>query len=340
VVWIPRHGSRRITYPELCVRHTRSSRIRQAAGRQWGNSLPLVQPPPNLILKQEFPVLVTGAQGLLGSAVTSELRSRSVKTTSWTRADADLSNTTDLTTALEGTNWAAIVHCAAWTNVDSAEDSAETCRIINVESTRALAIKAAEMKVPFVYVSSGGVFDGCKRDAYDEKDEPAPLNVYHRSKYEGERTAADAHPSPLITRVGWLYGGGPQQPKNFVAARLRQAEGEVMIQASQQQSGSPTWVCDAARSIVDLLDAGRTGLCHVANEGCATRFDYVTAILQFAGSSTRVEPAPPGSFRRKAHVPANESLTSIQLPAWGISPLRPWRDALREYLNETETGLL
>jgi dTDP-4-dehydrorhamnose reductase len=276
------------------------------------------------------PILVTGAHGLLGSALLAELAQRDVPAVGWSRTDVDLARPDLLPAACARVAPRAIIHCAAWTQVDLAEEHAAECHTINVAASARLAGWAAQAGAAFVYISSGGVFDGTKASAYDERDTPAPRTVYHRSKYEGEITVRAAHPSALVLRVGWLYGGAPDLPRNFVAARVREARGQAVVRSTPAFRGSPTWSRDAARRILDLLAAGRSGLCHVANEGVASRLEYVAAILRLAGLATRVEP---GVFARKAPVPANEALCSVQAAAWGLAPLRPWEDALADYIS-------
>lgn len=282
-------------------------------------------------LAPDRPILVTGAHGLLGSAVVQELQARRLPVVGWTRNDADLTQPDTVAAAFDRAAPGAVIHCAGWTDVDLAEEHGEMCHAINVTASDHLARCAMRGRAAFVYISSGGVFDGKKNAAYDERDRPAPLNVYHRSKLEGEAAVTAAHSHALVVRVGWLYGGDRAQKKNFVAARLRDAIGRTTLAGDTAQRGSPTWTRDASRCLVDLLLAGRSGLCHVANEGIVTRLEYVAAILRLAGSSTQVVPS--GPFPRKAVVPPNEALTSVQMPDWGLPRLRPWEEALAEYLR-------
>jgi dTDP-4-dehydrorhamnose reductase len=279
------------------------------------------------------PILVTGAHGLLGSTLLAELALRGIPAVGWSRSDADLARPDLLPAACDRAAPRAIIHCAAWTQVDRAEEHAAECHTLNVDASARLAGWAAQAGAMFVYTSSGGVFDGTKASAYDERDTPAPRTVYHRSKFEGETAVRAAHPAALVVRVGWLYGGAPELPRNFVAARIREARGQAVIRSTPDFRGSPTWSRDAARRILELLAAGRAGLCHVANDGVASRLEYVAAILRLAGLPTRVEPAAPGAFARKAPVPANEALCSVQAAAWGLAPLRPWPDALADYIG-------
>ncbi|MFI5335182.1 MAG: dTDP-4-dehydrorhamnose reductase [Opitutales bacterium] len=280
------------------------------------------------------PVLVTGANGMFGSTVANLLRAQGRPVVAWTRLDADLRDPASLCELVRRTRSKTVIHCAAWTDVDGAETAPEECRTINVEASRELARGARETAATFVYISSGGIFDGRKRTPYDENDPPGPLSVYHRSKYDGEQAVRAHCPQTLIVRLGWMFGGGAGLRKNFVAARIQEAFGQAVIRSSTEQSGSPTWAEDAALRLVQLLERGATGVHHVANEGMASRFDYVSAILATAGSPTRVAPAPAGAFHRQAPVPANEALTSVRLGEVDLPPLRPWREALAAYLSK------
>lgn len=279
------------------------------------------------------PVLVTGARGLVGSAICELLRTAGRPVVAWTRAEANLSDPGSLRELLLRVQPGLVLHCAAWTDVDQAEIQPAECQVINVDASAQLAASAREIGAAFVYISSGGIFEGSKSAPYDETDRPAPRTVYHRSKYEGELAVAARHPGALVVRLSWMYGGGRDQKKNFVAARIREASGKPVLSSSMLQRGSPTWSRDAAAAIIKLSSAGASGVCHVANSGMASRFDYVSAIVATAGLSTKVAPAQPGAFLRKADVPANEALTSVRLDEWGVAPLPPWREALSAYLS-------
>lgn len=286
------------------------------------------------------PILVTGATGILGQAVLEELAARSLPARGWKRPDADLAQPASLPALVATLAPAGIIHCGAWTQVDDAEDQPAACRTVNVDASAALASAAARLEVPFIYISSGGVFDGLKATPYDERDTPAPRTVYHRSKHDGELAVRTAHPTALVARVGWLYGGDAAQRRNFVAARLREATTANVVRSSTAQFGTPTWTRDAATRLVDHLLARHRGLVHVAPAGpMASRLDYVRAIFDAAGVTTPVEPAAPGAFVRKADVPANEALASVQAPAWGLPPLRDWRDGLAAYVSALRSTL-
>jgi dTDP-4-dehydrorhamnose reductase len=282
------------------------------------------------------PILVTGGNGILGSAVLHEIASRGLPFLGWTREDADFSRPELIKDLFSLAAPAGVIHCAAWTDVDAAETQVETCRTVNVVASGMLARSAQALRIPFVYVSSGGIFDGQKLTAYDEFDEPAPRTVYHRSKYEGELAVRAAHDSALVARVGWLYGGEALSPKNFVAARLREANKTPVVYSSNTQFGTPTWTRDAAKALVDLFAAKRSGLIHIAPPGpMASRLDYVREIFLAAGFSTHVEPAAPGAFNRRANVPPNEALASVYADRCvDLSPLRTWREALASYVKE------
>ncbi len=283
--------------------------------------------------KQSRSVVVTGAAGLLGSECVNALRKLGWDPLPWTRADLDLEFPDPGCDALRAARPAAVIHCAAETHVDKCEGEPQLADRVNEAATGALAGAARDVGARFVYIGSCGIFDGKKRTPYLETDSPQPLTRYALSKYRGELRALEADPANLICRVGWLFGGSRNQRKNFVEARRKEAlTGKPMVSANDKW-GSPTWAADAAQRIVELLEAGASGIFHVANSGIASRQDYVAAIVEAFDPTISVAGVDSSNFPRPAPVPDVEVLASGRLDEVGLQPLPDWRTALERYIQ-------
>lgn len=279
-------------------------------------------------------VAVTGASGMLGAEFVEVLRMRGVDVHALSRPAITLDDPSGLGAAVTGLGCDGIIHCAAETDVDACEADAAMAMRRNRDATLALARAARECRARMIFISSSGVFDGTKSGPYLESDPAFPLTAYARSKREAETSLLALDPSALVVRAGWLYGGGPQHRKNFVAARWREALGKTEIVSASDKCGSPTWTRDLAERVWDLVEAGASGLVHAANAGRASRAEYVTEILSLLGSPVGVRPVLSREFPRRAPVPNNEEIASERWPTWNMAPMRPWRDALAAYLKE------
>ena len=255
------------------------------------------------------------------------------------REDCDISNREAVFQLVEKQRPDAVIHCAAHTDVDDCEENPGTAYLINADGASNFAQAAQQIGGCLVYISTSGVFDGKKTDAYVETDQPAPQTEYGRSKLEGENRVVFSGCDHLIVRASWLYGGDPKLKKNFVAARKREAEKKQVIESATDKRGSPTWTRHFALKTLELLSARARGLFHVSNSGVATRFEYVSAIMSLSQLKTPVKPVDSSSFPRVASVPANESIASIKLSEIGISELRPWREALSSYIAQFKDGV-
>jgi len=254
-------------------------------------------------------VLITGAGGQLGTAL------REV----FPEADARTRAELDVTRPLEHeTDWYLVLHAAAWTDVDGAESDPAGAKLANVDGTRNVAALGA----PVVYYSTDYVFDGSKREAYVESDEPRPLSVYGRTKLEGEREVRDG----WIVRSSWLYGW---TGTNFVRTMLRLAAERDEVSVVADQIGSPTFVghlAEATRELVSL----QGGVWHLAAEGECTWAEFARAIFEEAGVECRVREVTTEELGRPAPRPAYSVLRSERDNA----PRLPhWRDGLRACLE-------
>ncbi len=263
--------------------------------------------------------LVLGGGGMLGAAVARVLEKEFPDTVSATRAEADVTDRFRLEAEVERLRPTVIVNCAAYTDVDGCELDADRAR-----------------RVRLVHISTDFVFDGRSRRPYLESDPTGPLSQYGRTKLEGERRVAAAHPDPLIVRTSWLYGHGRS---NFVdAIRTRSRDGGI-LKVVDDQFGSPTYVADLAEALPLLLAIERRGLVHFANAGHCSRHDLASAVVTILGAPCRLERITTEEAGRIAVRPAFSALdTSLYTRLTGRVP-RPWEEALRDYLASGSAGM-
>lgn len=269
--------------------------------------------------------LVTGGSGQLGSAF------RPLLPTSFfpSRKELDLSASGSLARAIETISPDGIINCAAYTAVDRAEAEPDLAQIINVESVGKLAGAAADLGIPFVTFSTDYVFDGRKEAAYVESDEPNPLNVYGRTKLDGERRALELNPEALVIRTSWVIS---HTHRNFVTAMLENAQ-RATLRVVSDQHGRPTLADDLAIATLEALDAGLTSLVHLTNSGVPTTWhDLAKSTLQFAGlPEERIQPCSTTEYGAVAARPANSMLETERGPA--VPTMPDWTDGLERLVT-------
>jgi dTDP-4-dehydrorhamnose reductase len=281
-------------------------------------------------------VLVTGATGMLGSAILPLLSVVGYTATALNRIDFLQSNRENRREMLRG--YDAIIHAAANTNVEQCEIESEAAYHDNTFLTELLFSQAYQLGIKFVFISSTGVYGRGKLTPYHEYDSVSPTTVHHRSKHLAEQIVL-ADVSSLIIRTGWLFGGALDSPKNFVAGRLRDIRAaDHSIQANSSQIGSPTYVEDLAQRILELLEENCAGIYNVVNSGSASRFAYIKQIVELSCASIVVEPIDASGFKRHADVSENEAAISYRMKFEGRPTLRPWQEALEDYMSRA--GLL
>jgi dTDP-4-dehydrorhamnose reductase len=272
-------------------------------------------------------IAVLGATGQLGSAF---VRVLGASCRPVTREDLDLTNLDAIGPWVESVKSELVINCAAYTAVDAAEADAETARLVNALAVGTLAESASRHGAGFVTFSTDYVFDGEKETGYLESDEPNPLNVYGRTKLEGERLALAAHPGALVVRTSWLLSG---THRNFLTAMLElMAKGEVSV--VNDQRGRPTLVDDLVKGTMDAIDRGASGIIHLTNHGEATWYQLAREIAQLAGFDPEiVKPTTRAALVRLARRPANSVLDSERLDGLGILILPHYRDTLELALS-------
>lgn len=285
-------------------------------------------------------ILVLGGTGLLGHAVAVELGRRGRAFAAPARAALDLADLASAARRIPEYRPAAILNLAGFTDVAAAErpENLASAVLLNAELPGALAAISVRLAIPFVHVSTDYVFDGTSPIPYREDHAVNPIQVYGRTKLEGERAVFASDPRALILRVSTLYGPGrPQRPAYVDAilsqARARAAEGKGVLEVVEPPVSSPTYAPDVAPALIELLDRGVTGVVHVVNDGPASRLDLARATVELAGFGDRVavhaRPEPLGALSRPAH----SVLDTSKLQRLIGRRLPPWRDALARYIG-------
>lgn len=273
-------------------------------------------------------VVVTGAAGMLGSAV-MEAAPPGVNAIGVDIADGDITRPHEARGAIQPHDPFAVIHCAAFADVDGSTRDPETAYRINARGTANVAVACQECDCRLIILSTDYVFDGEKGAPYDESDEPHPISPYGESKLLAEVYARESHDKLLIVRTQWLFGPGG---KNFVrtivdAGRKR---GELRVVADEH--GSPTYTRDLAARLWDLVARDATGILHCANAGVCTWADLARAALRAAGAErVVVQDISREEWDSPTRRPRYSPLVSVRLAELGLVPLRPWQEAVAEY---------
>ncbi len=226
-----------------------------------------------------------------------------------------------------------VIHAAAYTDVEGAEREPDLAMAVNAEGTEQVARAAASLGARLIAISTDYVFDGRKRSPYDEQDEPNPLSVYGRSKWEGERLARQACPDTLIVRTSWLYG---LHGKNFVKTIMRLAAEQPELRVVADQRGCPTHAGDLADALARLANVPLRGVAHATGSGDCTWHEFAGEIVALMGRSLPVHPITTAEARRAAPRPAYAVLNNRVLAGVGIT-LPHWKEALARFMKDVQS---
>ena len=275
-------------------------------------------------------VFVTGARGLLGGQVAWTFAERGVNVIAATHAHLDVTDLDKVRSSVIQADPGVVIHCAAMTDVDACEQDPERAFAVNALGPENVAIAAREAGAAIVHLSSDYVFDGTK-GLYTEDDPTNPIQVYGRSKLEGDERVRAATPWHFIVRSAWIYGVGG---KSFISKHLPQLLGSgEPISAVDDQCGSPTYAPDLAEAIAKLVETLDYGTYHVVNEGTCSFADVAEAALEIVGASNELKRVPAASFGRPAPRPHDTSLVAARWREAGFEPLRHWREAVEAFLR-------
>ena len=277
--------------------------------------------------------MVIGAKGMLGSDLMTVLHAGlpNDEVVGWDIGEIDIQKEEETVTKIEKLRPSVVVHLAAYTDVDGCELDEERAFAINAEGTKHVALAVSRCQAKMVYLSTDYVFDGNKREPYLESDSPHPLNVYGRSKLQGEQYVQAWAKKTLIIRAQWLYG---RYGKNFVTSILRQANEKKVLSIVDDQIGSPTYTVDLAKAISVLIQFDARGIFHVANSDLCTWYAFGQTVLKLSGmDKVRVIPISSKELGRPALRPSYSVFNCQKLKRETGLALRPWSEAVRDYLT-------
>ncbi len=281
-------------------------------------------------------ILVTGVKGQLGFDVVNELKKNNIEAVGVDIEEMDITDAAAVKKVITESKVDGVIHCAAYTAVDAAEDNEEICRKINAGGTKNIADVCKELDIKMMYISTDYVFNGQGETPWqpDCKDYK-PLNVYGQTKLEGELAVSETLDKYFIVRIAWVFG---VNGKNFIKTMLNVGKSHDTVTVVNDQVGTPTYTYDLARLLVDMIQTDKYGYYHATNEGgYISWYDFTCEIYKQAGYTTKVVPVTTAEYGvSKAARPFNSRLDKSKLVENGFKPLPTWQDALARYLKEIE----
>ena len=274
-------------------------------------------------------VLVTGYNGQLGYDVVKKLEENSIECTGTTRKDFDLTNEKETKKFIENYHPDVVVHCAAYTKVDQAEDEKELSYQVNVVGTRFVAEACKEINAKMVYISTDYVFDGKGNKPFEVTDQPNPINYYGLTKYKGELEVKKILEQYFIVRISWVFG---ENGNNFVKTMLKLGKERDSLDIVADQVGSPTYTYDLARLIIDMIKTDKYGIYHATNEGYCSWYEFAKEIFRIANINVEINPIKTEDYSTKAKRPKNSTLNKKKLDINGFKRLMNWEESLEELI--------
>ncbi|MHA7966125.1 dTDP-4-dehydrorhamnose reductase [Paenibacillus sp. CAU 1782] len=276
-------------------------------------------------------IVVTGFGGQLGFDVVQRGASLGLNMIGTTSASLDITDEAAVSAFVHRHKPDVIIHCAAYTAVDKAEDDQENCRKANKDGTRFLAAAAKQVQAKFLYISTDYVFDGKGQEAFKETDSPNPINHYGLTKYEGEQIVKDLLSEYFIVRISWVFG---LNGNNFVKTMLRLAETRNELNVVGDQWGSPTYTADLARLLIDIARTDKYGTYHASNEGFCSWAEFAREIFAVAHKAVKVNGIATEEYPTRAVRPKNSRMSKRKLIEQGFEPLPSWQDAVKRFLEQ------
>lgn len=276
-------------------------------------------------------ILVTGVKGQLGYDVVEEAEKRGIEAVGVDIDEMDITSEDQVNDVILNGDYDAVVHCAAWTAVDKAEEPEllDKVRDVNATGTKYIVEACRKKNIPIMYFSTDYVFDGKGTRPWMEDDPRNPLNVYGLTKAEGEEFV-ETWPKHFIIRISWVFG---RNGNNFIKTMLRLGNTRDHLTVVNDQIGSPTYTWDLARLVVDMIQTDKYGTYHAANQGEISWYDFAREIFRQAGMDVQVDPVSSAEYPAKAIRPSNSRMNQTNLDDNGFERLPAWQDALARYLD-------
>ncbi|MDG7048006.1 MAG: dTDP-4-dehydrorhamnose reductase [Nitrososphaerota archaeon] len=286
-------------------------------------------------------ILITGANGMVGSSLIPILKQRNHEVhptdiiINKNIEALDVRNYGEINKFFGQIKPDIVIHLAAETDVDKCELDPDHAYRTNTMGTMNIVLFCQKYNIPLLYVSTIGVFDGNKLEPYTEFDNPNPINIYGKSKLEGEKIVIQLLKKFYIVRAGWMVGGGPDKDKKFVGKIIRILQNTNTVNAVDDKIGSPTFTADLSTCISDLIETGYYGIFHCTNRGIASRYEIAQNIALFLGKDTsNIKPAKSALFPLPAPRARSEASINYKLDLMGLNKMRHWKVALKEYIED------
>jgi dTDP-4-dehydrorhamnose reductase len=276
-------------------------------------------------------VLVTGVKGQLGHDVLRVLQSRNMECLGVDIEQFDITDAKAASDFIKDYHPGAVIHCSAYTAVDKAEDDREQCMAVNVNGTRNIAAACREINARMVFISTDYVFPGTGSGEYDVDATTSAVNIYGKSKLDGELAVRELMHKHFIVRISWVFG---KNGNNFVKTMLRLGKERSEVNVVCDQIGSPTYTADLAELLCDMVTTEKYGTYHATNEGFCSWAEFAQEIFKLAGYLAKVNPIPASEYPTRAARPQNSRMSKKSLDDAGFRRLPPWQDALARYLKE------
>ncbi|MBY6809943.1 dTDP-4-dehydrorhamnose reductase [Clostridium botulinum] len=274
-------------------------------------------------------ILVTGGNGQLGYDVIKELKKRNIECIGTTRKELDITNYNEVSKYIEELKPKCVIHCAAYTAVDKAEDEEEICTKVNVYGTENIAKVCRRINAKMIYISSDYVFDGAGDKPHEIEETPNPLSVYGSSKYNGELKVKSYLKKYFIVRTSWVFG---LNGSNFVKTMLKLGKEKESLNVVCDQIGSPTYTEDLAKLLCDMAVSEKYGIYHATNQGFCSWAEFAEEIMRIANLNCKINYISTNEYKTKAIRPLNSRLSKKSLLDSGFNYLPSWKNALKVYI--------
>lgn len=275
-------------------------------------------------------IIVTGSKGQLGTDVVAELVRNGIEPIEADLPELDITDSDAVEALVSQSNADAVIHCAAFTNVDIAETEREICHRINAEGTLNIARSCSEHNIKMLYISTDYVFSGEGEVPFETNGETLPCNYYGESKLAGEKAVAENCAKYFIVRISWVFG---ENGKNFVKTMLRLSGERDEITVVNDQIGSPTYTKDLSKLICEMIVTEKYGVYHATNEGFCSWAEFASEIMAMSGAKTKIIPVTSAEYKSVAKRPSNSRLSKSCLDIAGFDRLPHWKDALERFLK-------